>query len=172
LLLLLLFLAAGAAAPVKAQNFAIEEVAMCGLVTPGEINQITGLRVAQIHGGVTECTWELKPSDKSSGSIRVLARREFELPNQMAMESISNIGPHLGKMGGAGSLIFGEIDKGVPGVHEDCGFWMFSLELLLTSVELDRVGRELGKRALRRFNDSEEHCFVAQVLERQYPGDW
>jgi hypothetical protein len=156
------------ATPAQAQKFNLKEVAMCGLLTPDEIERYTGLMVAAVHGGEEQCTWVLaSPVGNQKESVTVRVQRESELPAGMALEDVGLSGAQLSKLGVASELRFKEIDPGVHGVHAVCGFYAFSLELRLDTGDLTRVGLELGKRALRRFNGTEERCFREKMSEDQ-----
>lgn len=161
--------------PAAAQHFDISEVSMCGLLTPAEIRQFTSRQVVSIHGTFNQCIWELHPlgSSTTNERIRAIARYEGELPDLpdgiVGLEGIERLGPTLSKLGGAGELTLGEVNKGIPGVHAVCGFYLFSLELSIGDIDLKYVGRELGKRALGRFNGPQEHCFASKVPDLQYP---
>ncbi len=154
-------------------KFNSEDIAFCGLLTPTEISEFTGHAVVEIRGTTRECTWKL--SGSGNERITILARYERELPSrirEIGLEGIGRLGKNLAQRSGPADLIMAEIDKGVVGVHAVCYFYLFSLDLSLTSIDLEAAGRELGKRALRRFNGGEERCFVSKVLKSQFPGDW
>jgi hypothetical protein len=123
-----------------AQKFVIGD--MCKLLTTKEIKRFTGRDVVSVEGADRQCTWRLRSSNgtQDQEEIRALARFESELPDGLSPEAIvlgrvRNVrGIGLGKLRGPGDLMFAEVDKGVPGVHTDCHFYEFSLDICFTTA--------------------------------------